>query len=53
MKRTILFFAAAVAAQPAAAGEPAPLPGCAEAIAYSEANSGVALLILEDGKVRC
>src|SRR3546814_9448284 len=32
---------------------PAPLPGCAEAIAYSEANSGVALLILEDGKVRC
>src|SRR3546814_3745930 len=53
LKRNIRLCAATVAGQPAAACVPAPLPGCAEAIAYSEANSGVALLILEDSKVRC
>lgn len=53
LKRTTLLLAAAVAAVPALAAEPAPLPGCAAAIAYSEAHNGVALLVLEDGKVRC
>ena len=53
MKRTTLLLAATVAAVPALAAEPAPLPGCAAAIAYSEARNGVALLVLEDGKVRC
>ncbi|KTE78472.1 serine hydrolase domain-containing protein [Sphingopyxis sp. A083] len=53
MKRTILLLAAAVAAQPAAAADPGSLPGCAKALAYSEEHAGVALLILEDGKVRC
>jgi len=52
LKRTILLLAA-VAAQPAAAADPGPLPGCAKALAYSEEHAGVALLILEDGKVRC
>lgn len=53
LKRTTLLLAAAVAAVPALAAEPAPLPGCAAAIAYSDAHNGVALLVLEDGKVRC
>lgn len=53
MKRTILILAAAVTAFPSLAADSAPLPGCAAAIAYSEAHSGVALLVLKDGKVRC
>lgn len=53
MKRMILLFAAALADLPALAANPAPLPGCDEAIAYSEAHVGVALLVLEDGEVRC
>ncbi len=52
MQRTTLLLAA-VAAVPALAAEPAPLPGCAAAIAYSEARNGVALLVLKDGKIRC
>ena len=31
----------------------APAPGCAAALAYSAEHQGVALLVLEDGKVRC
>lgn len=53
MKPTILLLAAALAATPAAATEPTPLPGCAEALAYSAAHDGVALLVLKDGEVRC
>lgn len=53
LKRTILLFAAALTALPAIAADPAPLPGCEKAIAYSEAHSGVALLVLEGGEVRC
>jgi len=53
LKRTILLFAAAFAALPAIAADPGPLPGCDKAIAYSESHGGVALLILEDGKLRC
>ncbi|ALJ16411.1 serine hydrolase domain-containing protein [Sphingopyxis macrogoltabida] len=53
MKRAILLLAAATAMAAAAAAEPSPLPGCTAALAYSEAHEGVALLILEDGKVRC
>ena len=53
MKRMILIFAAALAGFPALATNPAPLPGCDEAIAYSESHAGVALLVLEDGEVRC
>jgi CubicO group peptidase (beta-lactamase class C family) len=54
LKRTILLLAAAATAgNSASAAESAPLPGCAAAIAYSEAHNGVALLVLEDGKVRC
>jgi CubicO group peptidase (beta-lactamase class C family) len=53
LKRTTLLLAAAVAAVPALAAEPAPIPGCTAAIAYSEAHNGVAMLVLEDGKVRC
>jgi CubicO group peptidase (beta-lactamase class C family) len=54
LKRTILLLAAAATAGTyAGAVEPAPLPGCAAAIAYSEAHNGVALLVLEDGKVHC
>ncbi|WP_449327051.1 serine hydrolase domain-containing protein [Sphingopyxis sp. 550A] len=52
LKRTIFLFAAAAAAAPAAA-EASSLPGCAAALAYSEAHAGVTLLVLEDGKVRC
>jgi len=53
LKRTILLLAVATAAVAAAAAEPSPLPGCAAALAYSEAHEGVALLVLEDGAVRC
>ncbi len=53
LKRAILLLAIMAAALPAMAAEPAPLPGCAAAIAYSDAHDGVALLILEDGKIRC
>lgn len=53
MKRTILLLAAAVAAAPAPAAEPSPLPGCAAALAYSDAHAGVAVLVLENGKIRC
>lgn len=54
MKRTILLLAAAgTAGISAGAAEVAPLPSCAAAITYSEAHNGVALLVLEDGKVRC
>lgn len=53
MKRAILLLAAAAAAAPAPAAEPSPLPGCAAALAYSDAHAGVAVLVLEDGKIRC
>lgn len=54
MKHCILLFAAAASVgAPAGAAEPAPLPGCEAAIAYSQAHNGAALLVLEDGKVRC
>lgn len=55
MKARALAIVAALAAlslQPAAA-YPAPLPGCAEAIAYSDANKGLAVLVLEDGRIVC
>ena len=53
MKRTILLLAAAAAAAPAPAAEPSPLPGCAAALAYSDAHAGVAVLVLENGNIRC
>ncbi|MDF7775650.1 serine hydrolase [Sphingomonas sp. AOB5] len=33
--------------------ESGPLPVCAAALAYSQAHDGVALLVLQDGKIRC
>jgi CubicO group peptidase (beta-lactamase class C family) len=53
LKRAILLLAAAVAAPPVPAAEPSPLPGCAAALAYSDVHAGVAVLVLEDGKIRC
>ena len=53
LKRAILLLAAAAAAAPAPAAEPSPLPGCAAALAYSAAHAGVAVLVLENGKIRC
>lgn len=55
MKRItpLLFLLAGCATMPAAQAEPSRLPGCAEALAYSAAHDGVALLVLEDGKIRC
>ena len=52
MKRIalILLLAGCVAAR---AVQAAPPSGCAAALAYSAAHQGVALLVLEDGKVRC
>lgn len=53
MKRfTPLLLFAGCAITPAAKAT-TPAPGCAAALAYSEAHNGVALLVLEDGKVRC
>jgi CubicO group peptidase (beta-lactamase class C family) len=49
----LLLLLASSAGTPAARAEPAPLPGCAAALAYSKAHDGVALLVLEDGAVRC
>lgn len=55
MKRItpLLLLLAGCATVPAARAEPPQLPGCAEALAYSAAHDGTALLVLEDGKVRC
>ncbi len=53
LKRPVLLLAAAVAALPAMAAETAALPGCAAALAYSKDRSGVALLVIDDGKIRC
>lgn len=55
MKARALAVVAALAAisLPPAAADPAPLPGCAEAIAYSDANKGLAVLVLEDGRIVC
>lgn len=55
MKRItpLLLLLAGCATMPAARAESPQLPGCAEALAYSTAHDGVALLVLEDGKVRC
>jgi CubicO group peptidase (beta-lactamase class C family) len=50
---TPLLLLAACTATPPAQAEPAPLPGCAAALAYSKAHGGLALLVLEDGAVRC
>lgn len=49
----LLLLLAGCAPMPAAHAEPQPLPGCAEALAYAAAHDGLALLVLEDGKVRC
>ena len=52
MKRIApLLLLAGCAAAPAV--QAAPAPGCAAALAYSSAHQGVAVLVLEDGKVRC
>jgi CubicO group peptidase (beta-lactamase class C family) len=48
-----LLLLAGCAAAPAARAEPSPLPGCTAALEYSRAHDGVALLVLEDGEVRC
>src|SRR3546814_4142768 len=49
----LLLLLAGCATIPAAQAKPSPLPGCAEALVYSSAHNGVALLVLEDGKIRC
>ena len=49
----LLLLLASFAAMPAAHAETSPLPGCNKALAYSAAHNGLALLVLEDGKVRC
>jgi CubicO group peptidase (beta-lactamase class C family) len=48
-----LFLLAACVATLATRAQALTLPGCSAALAYSKAHDGVALLILEDGKVRC
>ncbi|WP_439540133.1 serine hydrolase domain-containing protein [Sphingomonas sp.] len=54
MKFNIFLLVTAALATPMEATETdGPLPGCAEALAYSDAHDGVALLVLVDGKVRC
>lgn len=52
MKRiALLLLLAGCAAAPAV--QAAPASGCAAALAYSAAHQGVAVLVLENGKVRC
>jgi CubicO group peptidase (beta-lactamase class C family) len=48
-----LFLLAGCATASTAEASSAPTPDCAAALAYSKAHQGVALLVLEDGRVRC
>lgn len=45
--------AAAMASSPPLAASETPLPGCAAAIAYSDADKGVAVLVLRGGQIVC
>lgn len=52
--RYLLFLVAAIASAPAAeARKPEAIAGCTAALAYSEANKGLALLVLREGQVVC
>ncbi|ODU78376.1 serine hydrolase domain-containing protein [Novosphingobium sp. SCN 63-17] len=49
----ILVLLAGCAGPSASHAESAPFPGCAAALAYSNEHDGLALLVLENGEVRC
>ncbi len=53
MKRIIALVLASGVSASAVHAQTTPLPGCAAALAYSAEHDGLALLVLEDGNVRC